>query len=167
MAIAADFARFSWADKQFAGIPQKSAARATRRSLQTRSVVKEELNALTNDIIGAAIEVHRVIGPGALESTYETCLSCEFVQRGMPFERQKPLPMVYRGWTLDCGYRIDLIVAGKVIVELKSVERLEPVHKAQVISHLRLSGCHVGLLINFNVKWLVDGIKRIVNDFPD
>jgi GxxExxY protein len=129
--------------------------------------MKEQLNALTNDIIGAAMTVHREIGPGTLESTYEACLTYELVDRGFAIERQKALPIVYKGRTLDCGYRIDLLVEGKVIVEVKSIERFEPVHSAQMISYLRLSGCKVGLLINFNVKWLVDGIKRIVNDFPD
>ena len=129
--------------------------------------MKEELNALTNEIIGAAIAVHQAIGPGALESTYEACLTYELLERQLSFERQIALPVVYRGKTLDCGYRIDLMVARKVVVEVKSVERLEAVHLAQVISYLRGSGCRVGLLINFNVKWLADGIRRVVNEFPD
>lgn len=130
--------------------------------------MKERLNALTQKIIGAAIQVHREIGPGALESTYEACLTFELVDRGLAVERQKPLPLVYRGRTLDCGYRVDLLVENAVIVEVKSIERFEPVHTAQLISYLRLSRCRVGLLINFNVKWLVeDGIKRVVNEFPD
>ena len=130
--------------------------------------MKDRLNALTEQIIGAAIQVHREIGPGTLESTCEACLTFELMARGLSVERQKPLPLVYRGRTLDCGYRVDLLVESEVIVEIKSVDRLEPVHTAQLISYLRLSGCKVGLLINFNVKWLVDeGVKRIVNGFPD
>jgi GxxExxY protein len=130
--------------------------------------VKEQLNALTEQIIGAAIRVHREIGPGTLESTCEACLTYELVDMGLAVERQKPLPLVYRGRRLDCGYRVDLLVENSVIVEVKSIERFEPVHTAQVLSYLRLSGLRVGLLMNFNVKWLLDhGIKRIVNDFPD
>jgi GxxExxY protein len=96
------------------------------------------------------------------------CLTYELLERGLAVERQKPLPLVYRGRHLDCGYRIDLLVEEKVIVEVKSIERFTPVHTAQMISYLRLSGCRLGLLINFNVKWLLDrGIKRVVNNSPD
>jgi GxxExxY protein len=130
--------------------------------------VKDRLNALTEQIISAAIQVHREIGPGTLESTCEACLTFELLHRGVAVERQKPLPIVYRQRKLDCGYRIDLLVEQQVIVEVKSIERFEPVHTAQLISYLRLSGCKVGLLINFNVKWLIkDGIRRVVNEFPD
>ena len=130
--------------------------------------MKERLDALTRQIIATAIAVHRELGPGMLESSYEACLAFELTARGISFERQKALPLVYRGVTLDCGYRIDFLVEGLVIVELKAVECLEPVHTAQVIAYLRLSGCKVGLLINFNVKWLADrGLKRIVNRFPE
>ena len=129
--------------------------------------MKDRLDALTQQIIGAAIAVHRELGPGLLESSYEACLTFELVERRLRFERQKPLPLVYRGRTLDCGYRIDLLVEEEVVVEVKSVERLEPIHTAQVLSYLRLSSRKVGLLINFNVKWLADcGIRRVVNGFP-
>jgi len=129
--------------------------------------MKDRLDALTQQIIGAAIAVHRELGPGLLESSYEACLTFELVERRLRFERQKPLPLVYRGRTLDCGYRIDLLVEEEVVVEVKSVERLEPIHNAQVLSYLRLSSRKVGLLINFNVKWLADrGIRRVVNGFP-
>ena len=129
---------------------------------------KDQLNALTEEIISAAIAVHHELGPGMLESAYEACLAYELITRGLSIERQKPLPVVYRGQTLDCGYRLDLLVEGVVVVEVKSVERFERVHAAQLLSHLRFSKCKVGLLINFNVKWLVqDGIKRVVNGFPE
>jgi GxxExxY protein len=129
---------------------------------------KNRLNALTEEIISAAIAVHHELGPGMLESAYEACLTYELITRGLSVERQKPLPVVYRGRTLDCGYRLDLLVEGTVVVEVKSVERFERVHAAQLLSHLRFSKCKVGLLINFNVKWLVqDGVKRVVNGFPE
>jgi len=125
-----------------------------------------DVNALTKRIIGAAIEVHRELGPGLLESTYEACLAFEFIERGLNFERQKPLPVIYRGHRLECGYRIDLFVEDTVIVEVKSVERLERVHKSQLLSYLRLKKRRVGLLINFNVNWLAgEGIKRISNGY--
>jgi GxxExxY protein len=128
---------------------------------------KERLNWITESIIGAAIEVHRDLGPGLLESAYETCLAFELVERGLKVEQQKPLPVVYREVKLDCGYRLDLLVEEAVIVEVKAVDRLAPIHQAQLLSYTRLSGCKVGLLINFNVKVLKDGIRRVVNDFPD
>jgi GxxExxY protein len=129
---------------------------------------KEDLNALTEKIISAAIAVHQALGPGMLESSYEACLTYEVLDRGLSVERQKPLPIVYRGQTLDCGYRLDLLVEGQVVVEIKSIERFERVHAAQLLSHLRFSKCKVGLLINFNVKWLTrEGIKRVVNGFPE
>jgi len=128
---------------------------------------KERLNRITESIIGAAIEVHRALGPGLLESAYEECLTFELVQRGLKVEQQKPLPVVYREVKLDCGYRLDLLVEEAVIVEVKAVDRLAPIHQAQLLSYLRLSGCKVGLLINFNVKVLKDGIRRVVNDFSD
>ena len=106
--------------------------------------------------------VHRELGPGLLESAYEACLAFELVERGLSVERQKALPVKYRGVNVDCGYRIDLLVEGKVIIELKAVERLEPIHEAQLLSYLKLSGCKVGLLINFNVKVLKSGIRRLV-----
>ncbi|HOF18522.1 MAG TPA: GxxExxY protein [Phycisphaerae bacterium] len=121
-----------------------------------------EINDITGAVIGAAIEVHRQLGPGLLESAYESCLHHELVHRGLKVERQKPLPVLYKTVRLDCGYRLDLVVEDCVIVELKSVERLEPIHKAQVLSYLKLSGCKVGLLINFNVEALVEGVQRVV-----
>ena len=118
---------------------------------------------LSNSIIGAAIEVHKVLGPGVLESAYEECLCYELKQRGMPFERQKPLPLVYKDIHLDCGYRVDILVDKLVIIELKAVERIEPIHEAQILTYLKLSNLWLGLIINFNVPVLKDGIKRIVN----
>ena len=117
---------------------------------------------LTHEIIGAAIEVHRTLGPGLLESAYEECLSRELALRGIPFERQKPLPLVYKNVKLDCAYRADLVVDGRVIVELKTVDALAPIHDAIVLTYLRLSGCKIGLLINFYTAVLKEGIKRFV-----
>ena len=129
--------------------------------------MKERLNAVTNAIIGAALAVHRELGPGMLESAYDACLSYELLERGFTIERQKPLPLIYKGQTVDCAYRLDLLVEAAVVVEVKAVERLDRVHAAQLLSYLRLSGCRVGLLLNFNVRWLVaDGVRRIVNRFP-
>jgi GxxExxY protein len=125
------------------------------------------LNQVTEQIIGAAIAVHRTLGPGLLESAYEACLVYELTQQGLKVEAQKPLPVVYREVKLDCGYRLDLLIEDTVIVELKSVDRLAPIHTAQLMSYLKLSGCKVGLLINFNETLLKNGIERKVNDFPD
>ena len=121
-----------------------------------------ELNRLTKQIIGAAIEVHRHLGPGLLESAYETCLAYELQQLGLSLERQKALPLIYKEIRLDQGYRIDLLVERRVVVEIKAVEQITPVHKAQVLSYLRFSGCKIGLLLNFNVKLLKDGIRRFM-----
>jgi len=118
-------------------------------------------------VIGAAIAVHRELGPGLLESAYESCLEYELIDRGLTVERQVPLPVRYRGVTVECGFRIDLRVNGLVIVELKAVEKLERIHEAQVNTYLRLTGLHLGLLMNFNVTRLTDGIKRVVRDFPN
>jgi len=127
--------------------------------------MQHPLNALTELMIGGAIDVHREIGPVMLESAYDACLAFELLS--LNIERQKPLPLAWRGQHLDCGYRLDLLVETAVIVEIKSVEKLERVRFAQLLSYLRFAGCHVGLLINFNVAWLLrDGIKRIVHDFP-
>ncbi len=125
------------------------------------------VNELTNEIIGAAIEVHRTLGPDLLESTYEGCLFHELAERKLYAERQKALPVLYKGFHIDCGYRIDLLVAGEVIVELKAVARIEPIHEAQLLSYLKLSACHIGLLINFNVKQLTMGIQRLVHELPE
>lgn len=127
----------------------------------------ESLNQITERVIGAAIAVHRALGPGLLESAYETCLMYELTQQGLKVEAQKPLTVVYREVKLDCGYRLDLLVEDTVIVELKSVDRLAPIHTAQLMSYSKLSGCKVGLLINFNETLLKNGIVRKVNDFPD
>ena len=125
---------------------------------------KEALNTVTSGIIGAAIDVHRALGPGLLESAYQACLAFELSQREMKVEQQKPLPLIYGDVKLDCGYRIDLLVDDAVIVEIKSVDSLAPIHQAQMLSYLKLSGCEVGLLINFNVKLLKQGIVRLVNN---
>jgi len=115
----------------------------------------------TEQVIGALIEVHRHLGPGLLESAYEACVCRELVLRGLAFERQRALPLSYKGEHVDCGYRADLIVGGSILVELKTVERLQPVHLAQVITYLRLSGVPVGLLVTFNVCVLKHGIRRV------
>jgi GxxExxY protein len=128
---------------------------------------KEKLNQITENIISAAIDVHRTLGPGLLESAYEACLAFELAERGLKIEQQKPLPVIYRQVKLDCGYRLDLLVEEAVVVEVKTVDRIAPIHKAQLLSYLRLSGRKVGLLINFNVEFLKNGIVRLVNNFPD
>ena len=125
------------------------------------------MDRITGAIIGAAIEVHRSLGPGLLESAYEACLVFELIERGLKAEQQRPLPVTYRKVELDCAYRLDLRVEERVIVEVKAVDRIEPIHQDQLISYLKLSGFKVGLLINFNVKVLKDGIRRAVNSFPD
>ena len=122
-------------------------------------------NEITDRIIGAAIEVHRQLGPGLLEATYETCLLKELSDRHLNYERQKVLPISYKGILLDGALRMDLVVEGRVVVELKCVARLEPVHEAQLLTYLRLSGCKVGLLINFHVPVLRRGLRRLVNGF--
>ena len=125
------------------------------------------VNRITGDVIGAAIEVHRSLGPGLLESAYQECLARELVLRHIPFERQRPLPLEYKGIRLECGYRIDLLIASVVVVEIKSVEAIAPVHEAQLITYLRLGGSRVGLLINFNVVVLKNGICRRVLALPE
>lgn len=124
-------------------------------------------NELSRIIIGAAIEVHRQLGPGLLESAYEVCLEFELKQRGLAVVRQIALPVVYKDVKLDAGYRIDLIVEGKVLIEIKAVDALAPIHKAQVITYLRLKEIKLGLLINFNSVRLIDGVKRIVLGMED
>ena len=123
--------------------------------------MKNKIDKITETIIGGAIAVHRVLGPGLLESAYEACLAYELVDRGLSVERQKALPVKYQGVNLDCGYRIDLLVERIIIIELKAVEKIDPIHKAQLLSYLKLSGCKLGLLINFNVRMLKSGIHRI------
>ena len=121
-----------------------------------------KVNEITEAVIGAAIEVHRALGPGLLESAYVQCLCYELTLRKIPFELELPLPVVYKGLKLDCGYRLDMLVAGAVVVEVKAVERLAPVHEAQLLTYLRLGGWKAALLINFNVPVLRDGIVRRV-----
>ncbi len=128
---------------------------------------KAELDQISEAIIGAAIEVHKALGPGLLESAYETCLAYEQAERGWPVESQLTLPLIYKGLSLDAGYRLDLLVAKRVIVEIKSVDHLLPVHQAQLTSYLKLSGCKLGLLLNFNVGLLKHGIVRIVNGLEE
>jgi len=124
--------------------------------------------ALTHSIIGSAVAVHRELGPGLLESAYEASLATELTALGLDFERQRQLPFVYRGVKTDRGYRVDFLVEQKVIVEVIAIARIEQVHRAQVLSYLKQTGCKVGLLFNFNVRILLpDGFRRIVNGFPD
>ncbi len=120
------------------------------------------INEISQAIIGAAIEVHRTLGPGLLESAYEQCLSHEFSLRHIPFERQKPLHVDYKGVELECGYRLDFLVSGMVVVEVKAIEALLPIHQAQLLSYLKLGGWKLGLLINFHAPLLREGIKRVV-----
>ena len=122
-----------------------------------------DINHLTGKVIGAAIEVHKTLGPGLLESVYEECLCRELALNEISFERQKSLPVEYKGMMLDCGYRLDLLVEGRLIVELKSCDTLQPIHEAQLLTYLKLTNMKAGLLINFNVPVLKDGIKRMAN----
>jgi GxxExxY protein len=125
------------------------------------------INELTEAVIGACIEVHRHMGPGLLESTYEQCLCRELSLRGIALACQAPMPVNYKGMSLDCGYKIDVPVDGRLVVELKSIEKVLPIHEAQLITYLRLGGFEVGLLINFNVVMLKDGITRRVVNFKE
>lgn len=126
---------------------------------------QEFLDRITEKIIGCAIEVHKGLGPGLLESAYEECLCYELEQRGLKFERQVSLPVVYKDVKLDCGYRMDIVIENSIIVEVKAVENLIPVHDAQLLSYLKLYNKKVGLLMNFHVPILKKGLKRIVNNF--
>ena len=126
-----------------------------------------EINQLSGKIIGAAIEVHKALGPGLLESAYEKCLCHELKLRRVSFDNQKPLPLVFKGEKLDCGYRLDIVVENAIILELKSCEKIEPIHKAQLLTYLKLSGLQLGLLLNFNVPVMRDGIARMVNDLKE
>ena len=121
-----------------------------------------ERDSLTESVIGLAIEVHRALGPGLLESAYQECLCYELKANGIAFGRQVALPVVYKSVKLDCGYRMDLVVDDRLVVELKTVEKILPVHEAQLLTYLRLSGIRTGLLLNFNTSVLKDGIKRLV-----
>ncbi|HSE40672.1 MAG TPA: GxxExxY protein [Acidobacteriota bacterium] len=126
-----------------------------------------KINDITESIIGSAIQVHKTLGPGLLESTYEACLVSELSERRFKLKQQQPIPVVYKNTKLECGYRIDLIVEELVIVKLKAIEAIKPIHMAQVLSYLKLSGLSVGLLINFNVAVLTHGVRRIVNNFQE
>jgi GxxExxY protein len=126
-----------------------------------------DINELSSQIIGAAIEVHKALGPGLLESTYEECICHELSLRGLSLERQKPLSVQYKGIKLDCGYRLDVVVEDAIILELKSCEKIESIHKAQLLTYLKLAGINLGLLLNFNVNVMKDGIVRIVNQLKE
>jgi GxxExxY protein len=117
---------------------------------------------LTHLVIGAAIDIHRTLGPGLLEAVYEECLAKEFVLRGIPYERQKPVPLIYKDLKLECGYRLDFLVGKRVVVEIKSIDAIAPIHETVMLTYLRLSQSPIGLLINFNVPVLKDGIRRYV-----
>jgi len=136
-------------------------------NINRRDAETQSFNELTERVIGACIEIHRVLGPGLLESAYEECLCYELSRGGIKFERQKPLPVHYKEVNLECGYRLDLVVEQKLIVELKAVDEIAPIHEAQLLTYLKLSGLTLGLLINFNVPVLKAGIKRIANNFQD
>lgn len=127
----------------------------------TEGVRGGEVADLTSRIIGAAVEVHRMLGPGLLESAYEACLAWEIAERGMGVERQVPLPVQYKGVELECGYRMDMVVEKSVLLELKTVRAIEPIHMAQILTYLRLSGLRVGLLLNFSMPTMKEGIKRV------
>jgi GxxExxY protein len=128
---------------------------------------KKEFDQITETIIGAAIEVHRALGPGLLEAVYEECLCHELSLRGISFKRQVALPVRYKGISLDCGYRLDLLIEGKVVVEIKAIEKLLPIHKAQLLTYLKIGGWKGGLLLNFNVPLLKSGIDRIVHGLEE
>ena len=126
-----------------------------------------DINKLSSKVIGAAIEVHKHLGPGLLESAYEECLCHELQLRDTSYERQKALPLIYKGKELDCGYRLDVVVDNQLIVEMKSVEKIEPIHKAQLLTYLKLSDIRLGLILNFNVTMMKDGIVRMVNNLTE
>ena len=130
-------------------------------SLESTEDTEEESNSITGKIIGAAIDIHRALGPGLLESAYEACLIYELRLRKLKVESQKAIPIFYKDVLLDCGYRADLVVEDQAIVEIKSVSSLASIHEAQLLSYLKLSGCKIGLLLNFNVKYLKEGIRRM------
>ena len=135
------------------------------KPLASNNLSTEQLNQLTGQVIDAAMTVHRELGPGLLESAYEACLVCELNERGIKAVGQVGLPITYKSMQLEVGYRVDVIVEDAVILELKAVSAIAPVHEAQLLSYLRLSGAKVGLLINFHVPLLKDGIKRLVHKF--
>ncbi len=125
------------------------------------------INQLSSKIIGAAIEVHKVLGPGLLESAYEKCMCHELKLRRLSFDNQKPLPLVFKGEEIDCGYRLDVVVGDAIILELKACEKIEPIHKAQLLTYLKISGLTLGLILNFNVPVMRRGIVRIVNNLEE
>lgn len=127
----------------------------------------ESLNQLTSVIVQAAIRVHRALGPGLLESAYLACLCFELSTERVTFETQKALPLLYRGMKIDCAYRADLVVSEQVIVEVKALDALAPIHSRQLYTHLRISDRRVGLILNFGAPTMKEGIKRVVNDFPE
>ncbi len=135
---------------------------AQRRSSMYPQAKRESVNRITEGVIGAAIAVHRALGPGLLESAYQECLCQELALRGIPFEREVPLPLEYKGIRCECGYRLDILVAGAVVVEVKAIEAIAPIREAQLLTYLRLGGWSVGLLMNFNVVVLKDRIRRKV-----
>ena len=136
-------------------------ARRTSKKLQTK-VTTMEFDRLSREIIGSAIEVHKALGPGLLESTYEECLTYELRNKGLMVVKQKPVPVIYKNIYLECGYRLDILVNNEIIVEIKSVDALIPVHEAQILTYMKLSNINIGLLINFNVTILKNGLKRYV-----
>jgi GxxExxY protein len=129
--------------------------------------MKTEMNDLSFELIGSAIEVHRELGPGLLENTYEAAFCHELTLRNIPFERQKPVSVNYKGIEIECGYRIDVLADEKIVVEQKAVERLLPIHDAQLLTYLKLSNLHLGLLMNFNVEVMKKGVRRIINSSLD
>lgn len=145
----------------------QSKSESTEGAESVSSTWAHRLNQLSELIIGAAIEVHRATGPGLMESVYEECLCYELNQRGLSFQRQLELPMAYKGIKLNCGFRMDLVVEDVIVLELKAVDQLLPVHTAQLLTYLKLSGKKIGLLINFNEPVLTKGLKRLANHFRD
>ena len=140
-------------------VTRRNSEKALRNTEGINMLLYQEL---TEKIIGCAIEVHKVLGPGLLESAYEECLSYELMQNGFRIERQKAVPVIFKEVKLDCGYRIDILVENKVLLELKSVEALAPIHEAQILTYMKFAEIKIGLLINFNVTKLKNGIKRFV-----
>jgi GxxExxY protein len=149
------------------GKPLTAETQRAQRFRGEKAMRALEINQTTEKVIGAAIEVHRRLGPGLLESAYEECVCHELRARNISFERQKVLPLDYKGLRIDCAYRLDILVAGTVVIEIKSVDEIEPIHEAQLLTYLKLGGWNVGLLINFNVPVLKEGIRRRVLDFPE
>jgi GxxExxY protein len=141
---------------------RKAISQRTQRFFAKDAKMTE--NELSNIVIGCAIKVHSALGPGLLESAYQECLFYELRKAGLQVEKQKALPLVYEDVKLECGYRVDLLVEGKLIIEIKAAEGITDIHLAQVLTYLKLSGCKLGLLINFNVVQLKQGIKRVVNN---